>query len=1056
VDLRSELQTTLGAAYTMERELGGGGMSRVFVAREAALNREVVVKVLPPELTGGVNVERFRREIQLAAALQHPHIVQVLSTGETNGIPYYLMPFVQGESLRARLARAGAMPIGEVVSVLRDVAKALAYAHERGVVHRDIKPDNVLLSGGVAVVTDFGVAKALSNARSESGHETLTAIGSSLGTPAYMAPEQAAADPGTNHRADIYAFGVMAFEMLAGRAPFHGRTPQKLLAAQMGERPQPILELRPDTPAVLADLVMRCLEKDPDDRPQSAADLAHVLESVTSSGGADRAMPAILLGGRMRLWRALGLWAAAFVSVVILARASIIAIGLPDWVLPGAVIVMALGLPAILFTAFVHYTTHAALTRTPTLTPGGSRAMQGTLATIAVKASPWVSWRRTILGGAAALGVFVALVATYMVLRAFGIGPAGSLMAAGKLSQREKVILADFKSPATDSLLGPTITEAFRTDVGQSANLTVMPMTSVREVLRRMQKPANTRIDYAVAREIATREGIKAVIDGDVVALGGSYVLSVRLVTAQSGEELAAFRETANDAKDIIPAISRLSKQLRSRVGESLRSVQGARTLDKVTTPSLEAFQKYAAGVKAIEEDGDVAKGEALLEEAITLDTAFAMAYRKLAVSMNNRGGPRPRMFELFQKAYDHRERLSESERYQTVATYYQFGPHRSHAKTTSAYESLLEADPDNITALNNLALEYAYRREFAKAEQLAKHAIELQPTIYVFYSAVALSQVRQSKLSEAEQTLEQASKALPRHPGVVGLRSRLAFARGDIDRAVTITDSVRTARPNDATTNRNSSTALAQFAALRGRLGESAQLRARSRQLALAAGNRQAALNAALDEAEYDLWFRNQKERGLATINRSLVEHPIDSIASVDRPYARLAYLYRLAGRADLVKAAAQQAARQPQPDDSADIEAGRHGTAAEVAMAEGRYADAVKEYRAADVGGSCVACPLPSIAQAYDLAGMVDSAIAVFSRYVDAPERPLPVDFLTLAGSHKRLGELYEAKGDRAKAASHYTKFVALWKDADPELQPQVADVKKRLARLGDTERR
>jgi tetratricopeptide (TPR) repeat protein len=313
---------------------------------------------------------------------------------------------------------------------------------------------------------------------------------------------------------------------------------------------------------------------------------------------------------------------------------------------------------------------------------------------------------------------------------------------------------------------------------------------------------------------------------------------------------------------------------------------------------------------------------------------------------------------------------------------------------------------------------------------------------------------MRQGKLSEAEQTLAQASKVLPRHPGVVGLRSRLAYIRGDFDAAMKMTDSVRTARPNDPTTNRNASTGLAQLAALRGRLAESAQQRANARRAALSIGNTQAALNAALDDAEYDLWFRNQKERGLATINRALAEHPIDSIAPIDRPWGRLAYLYRLAGRADLVKAAVQQALRQPQPDDSLDIEANRHGLAGEVAMAEARYADAAKEYRASDVG-PCTACALPSIAQAYDLAGMADSAIAVFSRYVDAVDRPLGTDYLTLAGSHKRLGELYEAKGDRAKAASHYTKFVALWKDADPELQPQVADVKKRLARLGDSER-
>jgi len=212
-DLRTQLQASLGSAYTIGRELGGGGMSRVFVAQDAALGRPVVVKVLAPELTAGVNVDRFKREIRVAASLQHPHIVPVLHAGETDGLPYFTMPFVEGQSLRTRLTQVGALPIGEVVSILRDVAKALEFAHARDVVHRDIKPDNVLLAGNAAVVTDFGIAKALSASRTSPG-ATLTQAGTSLGTPAYMAPEQAAADPTTNHRADIYAFGVLGYELL--------------------------------------------------------------------------------------------------------------------------------------------------------------------------------------------------------------------------------------------------------------------------------------------------------------------------------------------------------------------------------------------------------------------------------------------------------------------------------------------------------------------------------------------------------------------------------------------------------------------------------------------------------------------------------------------------------------------------------------------------------------------------------------------------------------------------------------------------------------------------
>ncbi len=296
------LRASLADRYTIERELGAGGMATVYLALDLRHHRQVAVKVLRPELAATLGPQRFMQEIEIAARLQHPHILPVHDSGEAGGFLFYVMPYVQGESLRERLTRHGELPIHEAVRILVEVADALAYAHAQGVVHRDIKPENIMLSGRHALVMDFGVAKAVSEA---SGRNKLTTAGVALGTPAYMAPEQASADPNLDQRVDIYALGVLGYELLSGRPPFAGGTPQQVLAAHVTTAPEPLTQRRQTVPPALATVIMKALEKRPADRWQTADQMLAQLEPLaTPSGGMTptQTQPVTVGAPRRRRW----------------------------------------------------------------------------------------------------------------------------------------------------------------------------------------------------------------------------------------------------------------------------------------------------------------------------------------------------------------------------------------------------------------------------------------------------------------------------------------------------------------------------------------------------------------------------------------------------------------------------------------------------------------------------------------------------------------------------------------------------------------------------------
>ena len=1016
-DFAQRLAEVLGPGFRIERELGGGGMSRVFLADDLTLGRKVVVKVLPPEMAASVNQDRFRREIQLAARLQHPHVVPLLSANASGDLLWYVMPFIEGESLRAKLAREGELPVNEAVRLLREITDALAYAHEQGIVHRDIKPDNVMVSRGHALVTDFGVAKAVSeSAGTASG---LTSLGVALGTPAYMAPEQAAADPHVDHRADLYALGAVAYEMLAGRPPFTGASPQSLLMAHVTQTPDPVSLHRPSVPMPLASLVMRCLEKRAADRWQSAAELIPLLDAALTPSTGTQPTATASAGTRAAVRRAnpvrvTALFVAA--AVVILATTWWLEwrLGLPSWVLPMAAVLMLIGLPIMLLTA------QRERERLHGAGEIGSSGLRDRLFT----------WRGALGGGVLALAGLAAAAGGFMTLRTMGVGPFATLVSSGVLSSRDKIVLADFANRTADSTLGSSITEAFRIDLTQSPVLRVTEGNEVASTLRLMGGNPELTLSEVAAHGVATRIGAKAILVGEVTPLGSGYVLTARLVGVADSVTLLAERETAADASALIPAVEALSRKVREQIGESLRSVRAGQPLEQVTTRSLAALRAYSEGAR-LTISGRQPEALKFLEQAVALDSNFGMAWRRIGVIWNNRFDP-ARAIPAVRRAYALRDQMPPLEAAHVTAFYYRV-VENDPARAAAEYEQLLATWPEDLTAMNNLAVFVSDMGRKREAANLYRRALTVRPGTPLYLDNLVQTLVTLDEFQEADSLLDvRLIVDSSNHRRIANLRARIAAERGDYDRAYAIVDSVAKIAP--------------------GFLRWSNDLYMRQGRLRNISPATPGWMRAVAEGV-----IRGNRAAAQRMLDKLLADTQWDSLPPNDpRPYSDLAAAFAVTGNADRAEEVLARQARKITPD-VLRRDGARDYALASIAFARGDYRTALTGYRQAHRGFRCFLCTAFDEGRTFEKLGEPDSAITQYERFVNRHNTDPENREFFLAAALRRLGEMYESKGRRDKALEYYGRFVDLWKNADPEFQPLVADIRKRMAELaGEPPRR
>jgi eukaryotic-like serine/threonine-protein kinase len=658
-----------------------------------------------------------------------------------------------------------------------------------------------------------------------------------------------------------------------------------------------------------------------------------------------------------------------------------------------------------------------------------------------------LTWRRA---GTAGVVTFLLLATTAVGFRT--ARERGTLLAQGVIEASDVIVLADFRSTGVDAALGEVVTEALRIDLLRSDVVRLAEPRQVAETLARMQRASGQRLDAETAHEVAVRDGLKAVLTGEVGALGGGYVLSAELRAAADGAVLAAFRATARDSTQLIDAVDELSHQVRDRIGESLRTLRAGSPLADVTTHSLPALRKYAEATRVWHQTADYLLAAGIMQEAVEADSTFAMAWRGLGAILVNLGMRPAERDRAFTRAWELRDRLPERERLQTVANYEAYVTN-NNAAAIDAYRRLLALAPDDLPAANNLALSLIRERRYAEAEPLLERNVQSGRAAPQSWANLLQVQYWLGREVAAESTLAAARRAYPGNARLEGYAVQLAAAQ----QRWQVLDSMLAATTAQFRDNATAQDWLlqnrAQVALLEGRLADRATHDRAWRRRAAELGLTEQLRWLRLQELEIPLVVLGDRRAGLRQLEQAERDVPLDSFAPESRPYAAFAMAYAEAGRFDRADALLEEAARAQSAtaDDGSDPLAWAR---AYVALRRGDPQPGIAVFRAASADtspGGCRICGLPLLGEAYELAGQPDSARAVYERFLTLPYfYRLGTDAVARPIVLQRVAELHEAAGDTTRAIQRYAEFVRLWERADPVLQPRVQAARQRLVAL------